>query len=117
MKAFSFSSASGIPECDAAEPILVIQTPAETSVNLTVNGVDIHVESLVSFQQVHRNALSMSVHRGSATTAFGNTFWRETLSSASWRAQETARPRSWIGAAPCPFLTLNWRVVKECRKP
>ena len=73
MKAFSFSSASGIPECDAAEPILVIQTPAETSVNLTVNGVDIHVESFVSFQQVHRNALSMSVHRGSATTAFGNT--------------------------------------------
>ena len=73
MQAFSFSSASGMPECDAAEPVLVIQTPAETSVNLAVNGVDIHVESLVSFQQVHRNALSLSVHRGSATTAFGNT--------------------------------------------
>ena len=73
MKAFSFSSARGITDCDEAEPLLAIQSPETSSVNLTVNGVDIHVQSLVSFQQIHRNALSMTVHRGSATTAFGNT--------------------------------------------
>ncbi len=73
MKALSFSSAREITDCDAAEPVLAIQTPETSSVNLTLNGVDIHVQSLVSFQQVHRNALSMTVHRGAATTAFGNT--------------------------------------------
>ena len=73
MQAFSFSSAREITDCDAAEPVLAIQTPETSSVNLTLNGVDIHVQSLVSFQQVHRNALSMTVHRGAATTAFGNT--------------------------------------------
>lgn len=72
MQAFTFSSAREITACDAAAPALAIQTPQTSSVNLTVNGVDIHVQSLVSFQQVHRNALGMTVHRGAATTAFGN---------------------------------------------
>ncbi len=73
MQALSFSSSREMADCDVAEPLLAIQTPETTSVNLTLNGVDIHVQSLVSFQQVHRNALSMTVHRGAATTAFGNT--------------------------------------------
>ncbi len=73
MQAFTFSSASGLPDCEAAEPLLAIQTAADVPANLTVNGVDIHVQSLVSFQQAHRNALSMTVHLGAVTTAFGNT--------------------------------------------
>ena len=73
MQAFTFSSASGLADCEAAEPLLAIQTAADVPANLTVNGVDIHVQSLVSFQQVHRNALSMTVHLGAVTTAFGNT--------------------------------------------
>ncbi|MCY4019149.1 MAG: LysM domain-containing protein [Chloroflexi bacterium] len=73
LQALSFSSAREITDCDAAQPMLAIQTPDRSGVNLTVNDVDIHLQSLVSFQQVHRNALSMTVHRGAATTAFGNT--------------------------------------------
>lgn len=72
MRAFTLSSWNDKGDCDAAEPLLAIQTPDTLGVNLTINGVDIHVQSLVSFQQVHRNALSMTVHRGAATTAFGN---------------------------------------------
>lgn len=73
LQALSFASSRELTDCDAAQPMLAIQTPDASGVNLTVNGVDIHVRSLVSFQQVHRNALSMTVHRGAVTTAHGNT--------------------------------------------
>lgn len=61
------------PECDQAEPMVAIQTPEDLSASLTINGVDIHIGSMVTIQQVHRNALSMTVHRGKITTIFGQT--------------------------------------------
>lgn len=73
MKAFSLSTGTAFPECGAAEPFVAIQTPPDLPANLTINGVDIHLGSMVTFQQVHRNALSMTVHRGEATTIFGQT--------------------------------------------
>lgn len=73
MKAFSLATGTAFPECSEAEPFVAIQTPPDLSANLTVNGVDIHLGSMVTFQQVHRNALSMTVHRGEATTIFGQT--------------------------------------------
>ncbi len=71
MKAFSLSSGTDYPDCDEAEPMVAIQTPEDLEFSLTVNGVDIHIGSMVTFQQVHRNALSMTVHRGEVTTIFG----------------------------------------------
>jgi len=73
MKAFSLSTGANFPACSAAEPFVAIQTPPDLPVSLTINGVDIHLASMVTFQQVHRNALSMTVHRGEATTIFGQT--------------------------------------------
>ena len=73
MKAFSLSTGTAFPECSEAEPFVAIQTPPDLPANLTINGVDIHLGSMVTFQQVHRNALSMTVHRGEATTIFGQT--------------------------------------------
>ena len=73
MKAFSLSTGTAFPECAEAEPFVAIQTPANQPANLTINGVDIHLGAMVTFQQVHRNALSMTVHRGEATTIFGQT--------------------------------------------
>ncbi len=73
MKAFSLSTGTAYPECSAAESFVAIQTPPDLPVNLTINGVDIHLGSMVTFRQVHRNALSMTVHRGEATTVFGQT--------------------------------------------
>ncbi|MYD10458.1 MAG: LysM peptidoglycan-binding domain-containing protein [Chloroflexi bacterium] len=73
MQAFSLSTGTGYPECAEAEPFIAIQTPPDLPANLTINGVDIHLGSMVTFQQVHRNALSMTVHRGEATTIFGQT--------------------------------------------
>ena len=73
MKAFSLSTGTAFPECSETEPFIAIQTPADLPANLTINSVDIHLGSMVTFQQVHRNALSMTVHRGEATTIFGQT--------------------------------------------
>ena len=73
MKAFSLSTGATFPECSAAESFVAIQTPPDLPVSLSINGVDIHLGSMVTFQQVHRNALSMTVHRGEATTIFGQT--------------------------------------------
>ena len=53
--------------------MVAIQTPEDMPVSLTVNGIDIHLGSMVTFQQVHRNALSLTVHRGEVTTIFGQT--------------------------------------------
>ncbi len=73
LQSFALSTGTGLPECAEAEPMLAIQTPEDMSVNMTVNGVDIHIGSMVTFQQAHRNALSMTVHRGQASTVFGQT--------------------------------------------
>lgn len=73
MQKFTFSSTSDALVCRAAEPMLAIQTAAESPANLTVNGVDLHARSLVIFQQAQSDALRMTVHRGAVSTAFGNT--------------------------------------------
>ena len=71
LRAFSLTTGSAYAECASAEPLVAVQTPSDVPVNLTVNGVDIHVGSMVSFQQAHRGALSLTVHRGAVTTIYG----------------------------------------------
>ena len=71
LRHFTFFSSTELPECAEAEPMLVIQTPPDLPANLRVNEADIHIDSLISFQQLHGNALGMTVHRGAATTISG----------------------------------------------
>ena len=71
LQALSLSTGTDYPACAEAEPWIAIQTPDDMGISLSVNGVDIHLGSMVTFQQVHRNALSMTVHRGEVTTIFG----------------------------------------------
>ena len=70
-RALSIATDSAYPACPEAEPMVAIQTPSDASVDLTVNGVDIHIGSMVTFQQSHGKALSLTVHRGKATTVAG----------------------------------------------
>lgn len=72
-QALSLSTGADFPECAEAEPFIAIQTPRGISVSLTINGVDMRLDSMATFQQVHASALSMTVHRGRATTIFGQT--------------------------------------------
>ena len=72
-QALSIATGADYPECAEAEPWIAIQTPPDMGVSLTLNGVDIRLDSMVTLQQVHSKALSMTAHRGKATTVFGGT--------------------------------------------
>ena len=101
-QALSLTTSTEFPACDQAEAMIAIQTPEDRPVNLTVNGVDIHVGSLVTLQQVHRNALSLTVHRGRVTTVFGQTVQQgESVIGILGRADErNAQVLDWSGALP-----------------
>lgn len=72
MQAFYFSTGIGAPECNEAESMIAVQSPENIKIDLTVNGVDIRVGSLVTFQNMDAHTISMTVHRGSVQTVFGN---------------------------------------------
>ena len=101
-QSLSLATGSAFPECSDAEPIIAIQTPEDMPVNLTVNGVDIHIGSMVTFQQVHRNALSMTVHRGEVTTIFGGTVraGESVLGILVATAERESHVLEWSGALP-----------------
>ena len=71
MQAFTFSSSVDFPECDAAAPILAIQTPDDVTMDLRINGVDVSVTGLISARQVQRSAISFHAHRGRFSTESG----------------------------------------------
>lgn len=101
-QALSLATDAELPACDPGEPIVAIQTPEDIPVNLTINGVDIQLGAMVTFQQVHRNALSMAVHRGKATTVFGQTVQQgeSVIGILGPAADGTARVLDWSGALP-----------------
>lgn len=101
-QALSLSTDTDFPGCDQAEAMVAIQTPEDMSANLTVNGVDIHIGSLVSFQRVHRNALSMTVHRGKVTTIFGQTAQQgeSVIGILGRTAERESQALDWSGALP-----------------
>ena len=101
-QALSITTSTDFLACDQAEAMVAIQTPEDKPVNLTVNGVDIHIGSLVTFQQVHRNALSLTVHRGKVTTIFGGTAQQgeSVIGILGQRADRDLQVLDWSGALP-----------------
>ena len=101
-QALSVTTSTEYPACGQAEPLVAIQTPEDRPVNLTVNGVDIHVGSLVTFQQVHRNALSLTVHRGKVTTIFGGAVQQgeSVIGILGRRSGRDLQVLDWSGALP-----------------
>ena len=74
MSAFTFRSSVDFPECEAAAPLLIIQTPADVTVDLRINGVDASLAGLISARQVQRSAISFVVHRGRLITESGTVY-------------------------------------------
>ena len=101
-QALSITTSTEYPACDQAEPMVAIQTPEDLPVNFTINGVDIHIGSLVTFQQVHRNALSLTVHRGKVTTIFGQTVQQgeSVIGILGPTAERDRQVLDWSGALP-----------------
>ncbi len=69
--AISLSTSSEFPDCAEAEAMVALQMSEDLPLNLIVNGVEIQMGSMVTFQQAHRHALSLTVHRGEASTSSG----------------------------------------------
>ena len=107
-QALSISTSAEYPACDQAEAMVAIQTPENLQASLTVNGVDIHIGSLVSIQLVHRNALSLTVHRGKATTVFGQTVQQgeSAIGILGRRGERNLRVLDWSGALPASAAEL-----------
>ncbi len=101
-RSMSISTSPEYPECGEAEPMVAIQTPEDWSASLTINGVDIHIDSMVTIQQVHRNALSMTVHRGKVTTIFGQTARQgeSVIGILGRKPDGSAQVLDWSGALP-----------------
>ena len=101
-QSMSISTSPEYPECGESEPMVAIQTPEDWSASLTINGVDIHIGSMVTIQQVHRNALSMTVHRGKVTTIFGQTVRQgeSVIGILGQKADGAAQVLDWSGALP-----------------
>lgn len=101
-QALSLTTSTDFPACGQAEAIVAIQTPEDKPVHLTVNGVDIHIGSLVTFQQAHHNALSLTVHRGKVTTIFGGTAQQgeSVIGILGQRADRDLQVLDWSGASP-----------------
>ncbi len=72
MQAFYLSTGIGEAECTEADPMIAVQSPENITVDLTVNGVDIRVGSLITFQSLDEQTMNLTVHRGEVTTIFGN---------------------------------------------
>ncbi len=71
MQAFYFNTGIGRPACNEAEPVLAIQSPEGITVNLTVNGAEIHVGSLINLQTLPENQMRLTVVEGRVETADG----------------------------------------------
>ncbi len=106
LRAFSLTTSSAQTDCASAEPLVAVQTPGEVPVNLTVNGVDIHVGSMVSFQQAHRGALGLTVHRGAVTTIYGQQIneGESAIGILSLEQSGSTSNLAWSGSLPASAL-------------
>ena len=100
LRALSLQTGSAYPDCAAAEPMVAVQTPEDASVNLTVNGVDIHIGSMVTFQQAHKGALGLTVHRGAVTTVYGQRIEAGQSAIGILAPGDASQPIAWSGALP-----------------
>ncbi len=73
MQAFYLTTGIGEVGCAEADSVIAIQSPENLTVDLTVNGVDIKVGSMITFKNLDDNTINLTVHRGEVTTIFGNT--------------------------------------------
>lgn len=71
MQAFYFQTGIGQPTCSEAQSVIAVQSPQGINVDLTVNGVDIRVGSMISFQTIGTGQALMLVHRGRVVTLDG----------------------------------------------
>jgi hypothetical protein len=71
MQAFYFQTGLGTPACNEAPSLLAVQGPENLTVDLSVNGADIRMGSLVTLQTLSPTTVLIVVHEGRVETANG----------------------------------------------
>ena len=71
MQAFYFSTGIGQPTCNEAESVIAVQSPERIQVDLTVNGVDIRLGSMITLNNVDETTTRLVVHRGNVQLSNG----------------------------------------------
>lgn len=71
MQAFYFQTGLGTPVCNEAPSLLALQGPENLTVDLSVNGADIQMGSLVTLQMLSPTTILIVVYEGHVETADG----------------------------------------------
>jgi LysM repeat protein len=71
MQAFTFQTGVGTSACNEAPSLIAVQGPENLTVDLSVNGADIRMGSLVTLQSVSQTSILIVVHEGHVETADG----------------------------------------------
>lgn len=64
MQAFFFSAGIGAPNCQEAPSTVAIRSPEGITVNLTINGLDVTLGSLITLTDNQNGTLTVTVHEG-----------------------------------------------------
>lgn len=73
MQSIYLRTGSDEVDCFDAEPVIALQTPDAIPVDMTINGVDMKIDGMVTFKNLDDGLIKLTVHRGQVTTVFGNT--------------------------------------------
>lgn len=71
MQAFYFTPGVTQPECQEAPNLLAIQSPNGITIDLTLNGANVRLGSLITLRYLDSNTLAITVHEGSLETEVG----------------------------------------------
>jgi LysM repeat protein len=71
MQAFYFTTGFAEPQCQEAPDSVTIYSPDNLVVDLTINGIDVRVGSVVSMRSMGQNQVAMTVQEGTMETADG----------------------------------------------
>lgn len=98
MQSFYFSTGFGNPECGEAHNAVAIHSPGGMTVDLTVNGVDIRVGSLITLQTTSPDQLVLTVHEGRVETVDGQVI--ETGQTIEALTADDGQIIGWEGVRP-----------------
>lgn len=71
MQAFYFTPGVAQPECAEAPDLLAVQSPEGITVDLTLNGANIRLGSMITLRYLDATTLAITVHEGSLETEVG----------------------------------------------
>jgi hypothetical protein len=72
MQAFYFSTGLAEPECADAPDVIGIRAPQNVVVDLSVNGADIRVGSVITLYNISQSQIALTVHQGNVETLDDN---------------------------------------------